>query len=89
MAVYEVRFRRSVARDLRRLPRQDLTRILKRIQQLTDNPRPAGVEKLSAQEKYRIRQGVYRILYEIRDAELIVIVVKVAHRKHVYKVLKQ
>ncbi len=89
MAVYEVGFRRSVARDLRRLPRQDLTRILKRIQQLTDNPRPAGVEKLSAQEKYRIRQGVYRILYEIRDAELIVIVVKVAHRKHVYKVLKQ
>lgn len=85
MASYEIHFRRSVSEDLRRLPRGEIERILEAIRALADNPRPPGVEKLSASEKYRIRSGRYRILYEIREYALIVIVVKVAYRKHVYR----
>lgn len=85
MASYEIHFRRSVSKDLRRLPRGEIERILQTISALTNDPRPPGVEKLSASEKYRIRCGRYRILYGIRDDALIVTVVKVAHRKHVYR----
>ncbi len=60
--------------------------MLKRIEALRTEPRPTGVEKLSGQEKYRIRQGVYRILYEIRDTKLIVVVVKIGHRRDVYRI---
>ena len=85
MASYEIYFRRSVSKDLRRLPRREIGFILEAIRALTNDPRPPGVEKLSASEKYRIRCGRYRILYEICDDALIVTVVKVAHRKHVYR----
>ena len=72
MARYELRFKTSVAKDMRDVPKTDLRRILERIEALRDDPRPAGCEKLSAQERYRIRQGNYRILYEILDLEVIV-----------------
>jgi mRNA interferase RelE/StbE len=85
MGSFEVIFKQSVAKDLRQIPNKDVARILKRIEALSVEPRPPGVEKLSGQEKYRIRQGVYRILYEIRDNELIVMVIKVGHRRDVYK----
>jgi len=77
--------RRSVARDLRPLPNKDVERVLRRIEGLIDNPRPTGCEKLSAQERYRVRQGAYRIIYEVEDNELIVTVVRVGHRRHVYR----
>ena len=86
MGSFEVIFKQSVAKDLRQIPNQDVARILKRIEALRVEPRPPGVEKLSGQEKYRIRQGVYRILYEIRNDELIVVVVKIGHRRDVYKI---
>ena len=73
----------SVAKDLRCIPKSDVQRILARIEALRDDPRPPGAEKLSAQERYRVRQGVYRILYTIDDAVLIVEVVKVGHRRDV------
>jgi mRNA interferase RelE/StbE len=85
MARFELVFRKSVARDLRRIPGRDVRRILDRVEALRDDPRPPGCEKLSGQERYRIRQGAYRVLYEIMDARLVVTVVKVAHRKHVYR----
>jgi len=85
MANYELIFRKSVAKDLRPIPNQDVARILQRIESLRDNPRPRGSEKLSALERYRIRQGVYRVIYEVTDAALIVTVVKVGHRKDVYQ----
>jgi mRNA interferase RelE/StbE len=85
MARYRIVFKKSVAKDLRRIPNEDVTRILRRIDALADEPRPAGAEKLSVQERYRVRQGVYRILYEIADDELIVTVVKVGHRREVYR----
>ena len=86
MASFEIIFKRSVAKDLRQIPKKDVAKILKRIDTLSAQPRPIGVEKLSGQEKYRIRQGVYRILYEIRNTELIVVVVKIGHRRDVYRI---
>jgi mRNA interferase RelE/StbE len=85
MASYRLVIKRSVAKDLRAFPNADVSAILKRIQALADDPRPPGCEKLSAQERYRVRQGVYRILYEIQDQELVVTVVKVGHRRDVYR----
>ena len=85
MEKYKLVFKKSVAKDLRPIPNKDVARILQRIEALRENPRPFGCEKLSGQERYRIRQGVYRIIYEVTDRQLIVTVVKIAHRKHVYK----
>ena len=85
MARYSLYFKKSVSKDLRAIPKQDVRRILKRIDMLADDPRPAGSEKLSTQELYRIRQGRYRILYEIQDAVLVIIVVKVGKRSDVYR----
>lgn len=85
MASYELVFKRSVAKDLRALPNKDVARLLDRISTLIDDPRPAGCEKLSGLERYRIRQGDYRIVYEIQDHRLMVLVVKIGHRKDVYK----
>ena len=85
MAKYKLVFKKSVTKDLRPIPNKDVARILQRIESLRKNPRPIGSEKLSGQERYRIRQGVYRIIYEVTDKQLIVTVVKIAHRKQVYK----
>jgi mRNA interferase RelE/StbE len=85
MGRYRLVFRKSVARDLRAIPKADLQRILKRIRGLTENPRPPGCEKLSGLERYRVRQGSHRILYEILDEEVLVVVVKVAHRRESYR----
>ncbi len=83
MGKYNVVFRKSVARDLRLIPDRDLRRILTTIESLSEEPRPVGVEKLSGQERYRVRQGAYRIVYEIEDEEVIVVVVKVGNRREV------
>ena len=85
MAKYNLRFKKSVTKDLRNIPNKDVKRILTCIESLCDNPRAEGCIKLSGQERYRIRQGLYRIIYEIQDAELVIMVVKVAHRSDVYK----
>lgn len=84
MANYKLVIKKSVARDLRPIPNKDVARILQRMAELQENPRPVGSEKLSGQERYRLRQGVYRIIYEVADGLLVVTVVKVGHRKHVY-----
>lgn len=85
MARFELVFKRSVARDLRRIPNEDVARILACIERLRDDPRPPSALKLSGQERYRIRQGAYRILYEIEDARLVVVIIKVGHRREVYR----
>lgn len=84
MAKYSLEFKSSFYKELRSLPKKDVKRIVARIDRLTDDPRGPGCEKLSGQERYRVRQGVYRIIYEIEDARLIVTVLKVGHRGSVY-----
>ena len=85
MALFELRVRPSVAKDLKAIPRQSVLRILDKIEGLRDDPRPVGCEKLSGQERYRIRQGCYRIVYSVFDDEIVVEIVKVGHRKDVYR----
>ncbi|QSV44541.1 type II toxin-antitoxin system RelE family toxin [Geobacter benzoatilyticus] len=85
MAVYRIILKKSAVKELEAIPKRDLTKIVERIHSLADEPRPQGVEKLSAQERYRIRQGDYRIVYSIEDDVLTVCVVKVGHRREVYR----
>jgi mRNA interferase RelE/StbE len=85
MAAYKVFFKRSVEKDFAAIPQKELKRILNRIELLREDPRPPGCEKLTGQERYRVRQGRYRILYSIQDEQLSVWVVKVGHRKDVYR----
>ncbi|HKV97546.1 MAG TPA: type II toxin-antitoxin system RelE/ParE family toxin [Gammaproteobacteria bacterium] len=85
MASYKLVIKKSVAKDLRPIPNRDVERILARIHLLIDDPRPQGAEKLSGEEKYRLRQGRYRIIYTINDAEVCVVVVKVGHRREMYR----
>ena len=85
MARYELRFKASVAKDLRGIPKADVRRILARIDALRDDPRPQGSEKLAGAERYRLRQGNYRILYTVADAQVIVEIVKIGHRRAVYR----
>lgn len=85
MAAYNIFFKRSVEKDFESIPKKDLKRILDRIEMLAEDPRPSGSEKLTGQERYRVRQGQYRIVYSIQDKELTVWVVKVGHRKDIYR----
>lgn len=85
MASYEIRFKKSVAKDLRRIPTQDVQRILGRIDALSEDPRPFDCARLSGIDNYRIRVGHYRILYQIEDNYLVVQIIKVAHRSTVYR----
>jgi mRNA interferase RelE/StbE len=83
---YTVQFRRSAEKSLEKLDGRNRARILRNIVALADNPRPPGVKQLSGEDTlWRIRVGDYRVVYEIRDAELVVLVVRVAHRSEVYR----
>lgn len=86
MARFELRFKTSVAKDLRGIPKADVSRVLIRIESLRDDPRGQGSEKLAGgTELYRVRQGVYRIVYSIHDERVVVEVLKVGHRSAVYR----
>ncbi len=83
MARFELRFKPSVAKDLRGIPKTEVRRLLKRIEALGNDPRPAGCEKLTGRDLYRIRPGVYRIVYSVDDAAVVIEVIKVGHRREV------
>ena len=85
MARYSLAFRKSVAKDLRAIPNNDVKRILERLWQLAEDPRGPGCEKMTAVDCYRVRQGDYRILYQIQDEVLVVLVVKAGNRREVYR----
>jgi mRNA interferase RelE/StbE len=85
MARFELRFKPSVVKDLRGIPKTEVRRLLKKIAALGDVPRPAGCEKLTGRDLYRIRQGVYRIVYSVDDAAIVIEVIKVGHRREVYR----
>lgn len=80
MASYKVLITKTASKELEAVPLTDRRRIVVRIQALAHDPRPPGCEKLSGEDKYRLRQGDYRILYEIVDDELVVTVVRVGNR---------
>lgn len=82
MAAYKIFFKKSVWKDFKSIPDKDLKKILERIESLGENPRLPSCKKLADQERYRLRQGRYRILYSIQDDELTVRIVKVGHRKN-------
>jgi len=82
---YRLTFAASVSKDLRAIPPKEVARILARVERIATDPRAPGCEKLAGQERYRARQGDFRILYEIDDVRRVVDVVKVAHRREVYR----
>jgi mRNA interferase RelE/StbE len=85
MEKYKITFKKSVSKDLKSVPKSDVKKILLKVDSLAVNPRREGAVKLSGQEMYRIRQGLYRIIYEIRDSELVIQFIKIGHRSDVYK----
>jgi mRNA interferase RelE/StbE len=85
MAAYKIFFKKTICKDFEPIPKNDLKKILKHIGLLSENPRPSRCRKLSGQERYRLRQGRYPIIYSKQDDELSVWAVKVGHRKDIYK----
>lgn len=86
MARFSVEVSRTAERQLRKLPRGDQLRVARAIVALADTPRPPGCRKLTGYEDvFRIRVGRYRILYSIEEGRLLVIVLKVGHRRGVYR----
>ncbi len=85
MAAYKIYFRQSVEKDFSLIPKKDLAKILSRIRGLAGDPRPSGCEKLTGQQRYRVRQGRYRIVYSVQDEVLTIWIVKVSHRKDIYR----
>ena len=84
-ASYSVRFNRSAEKELRSVPKPDLRRLVAKLAKLASDPRPAGSTKLAGSEHYRIRQGDWRAIYEVDDEKRTVIVVKIGHRREVYR----
>lgn len=85
MAVYRITIQPSALRELESIPKLYLKSIVAKIETLRTNPRPHGCEKLSAQERYRVRVGPYRIVYSIEDKALTIWIVKIGHRKEIYR----
>ena len=85
MGSYKILIKPSAVKEIEAIPQRDRQRIVARIQGLSSNPRPPGSEKLSGQDKFRVRQGVCRIVYSVNDDEPSVLIVKGGHRKEVYR----
>jgi mRNA interferase RelE/StbE len=85
MVSYRIVIKKSAAKEIEKIQKKDRVRIIEKIRCLASDPQPAGSKKLSGQEKYRIRQGNYRILYQIIDHELIISDFKIRHRRAIYK----
>jgi mRNA interferase RelE/StbE len=85
MASYSLRIKRSAEKDIRALPAEARGRVITRIRALAGDPRPPGATKLTGRDAWRLRVGTYRIVYLIEDHELIIEVVRVAHRRDVYR----
>jgi mRNA interferase RelE/StbE len=86
VAKYKIQIKPSAAKELEAISqKKDRQKIADRIRALSEDPRPPGCQKLSGQERYRIRQGWYRIIYTIDDQQVIIVVVKIGHRKDIYR----
>ena len=85
MGRYRILVRRSVSRDLDGIPKKDVRRIVAAIRGLSDDPRPPQSKRLSGEEKYRLRCGVYRVIYQIQDEQLVICIVRIRHRRDAYR----
>ena len=85
MGNYRIVIKKSAAKEIEKIQKQGRIRIVEKIRSLSSDPHPSGSKKLSGKEKYRIRQGNYRILYQVIDDALVINVVKVGHRRDIYK----
>jgi len=84
---YRVLIKRSAKKELLAVStKRDRQRIVQGIQALADDPLPTGCQKLSGYDRYRLPQGRYRVVYEVRDAEVVVVVIRIGHRRDVYRV---
>lgn len=85
MGSYSLFLKKSAERDLRKIPHTELQRIIQRIKELAATPRPSSSEKLAGQDAYRIRQGDYRIVYTVDDDRQLIEIIKIGHRREVYR----
>jgi len=85
MGKYKIRIKKSASEELGKIQKKDLLEIIERIKKLALNPRPQGYQKLSSLERYRLRQGNYRIIYSVSDKDFEIHIVKIGHRREVYK----
>ena len=85
MASSRLLIKPAAAKELEAIPRKDRLRLVTRLKQLSSDPRPPGCEKLSGHDLYRIRQGNYRILYSIEDDALMILVIRIGHRREVFR----
>lgn len=83
-ADYKIEFKKSAAKEIKSLPDKYLKKVLDKISSLSQTPRPSDCKKLTGRNEYRLRVGVYRIIYMIEDDKLVILVIKVVHRKNVY-----
>ena len=86
MAKFKLFISSSAEKKLKKIPKKDISKIVILIQSLTINPYPVGCRKLSGEETiYRVRQGQYRVIYEVKNHELVILILKIGHRKDIYK----
>ena len=85
--MYKIELRRQAQRSLDRLPGKDFDRVIEDIKQLAETPRPKGVEKIKNTGLWRIRQGDYRIVYSIDDSEQLITILRIGHRREIYRAL--
>ena len=86
MASFQVEWKNSALKELEKLPRQIVTRVVAAVDELSDNPFPQGVRKLAGSEfSYRVRVGDYRVIYNVFQNRLVIEIVRVRHRKDAYK----
>ncbi len=86
MTSYKIEWKRSATKELKKLPKETIPRVLRAIEQLAQNPRPVGVRKIvGAEHNYRIRVGNYRIVYSIVESAFVIEIIRVGHRKDIYR----
>ncbi|MBE3126363.1 MAG: type II toxin-antitoxin system RelE/ParE family toxin [Acidobacteria bacterium] len=84
MESYKILIKKSAAGELAKISRKDLQKIVRRVRDLEQSPRPSGCRKLSGKDRYRLRQGDYRIVYTVDDSRRIVEVYKIGNRREIY-----
>ena len=86
MANYRIEISSTAEKSLKKIPKKDITKIIEAIQILAINPYPDNSRKLAGEENaFRIRQGNYRIIYEVLGKKLLILILKIGHRKDIYR----